>query len=144
MKVIGHTYPDPTNAQYQLQRQAWEFRERLWRMDAILTAAVRERSYSDFVDVIPKYPVYLINVSMMKQKNISKLGYGDGLYPQFLLIHWGTGTRTQPCAELHWLLWWPCSTTPAPGLCKVLLGGRETLGRYISLPHDFTSGDEAT
>ena len=52
---------DPTNAQYQLREAAREFQSdyKGWTRD--INGSVTERAIQILVDVIPKYPVYLIN-----------------------------------------------------------------------------------
>ncbi len=69
-----------------------------WTRD--INGSVTERAIQILVDVIPKYPVYLINGDDEAKEYQQIKAMGDGLYPQFFIDSLGTGTRTQPCAEL--------------------------------------------
>ena len=59
----------------------------------------------------------------------------------FLLIHWERERELSPALN-YWLSMMTRFTTPAPGLCKVRLGGREPWGGYFRYRMIYF-GDEA-
>ena len=70
-------------------------------------------------------------MAMMKQKEYQQIkAMGDGLYPQFFIDSLGTGTRTQPCAELLALYDDQVHDSRA-WFMQSSLGGREPWGGYF-------------
>ncbi|WP_420901466.1 phospholipase effector Tle1 domain-containing protein [Escherichia coli] len=132
---------DPTNAQYQLREAAREFQSdyKGWTRD--INGSVTERAIQILVDVIPKYPVYLINGDDEAKEYQQIKAMGDGLYPQFFIDSLGTGTRTQPCAELLALYDDQVHDSRA-WFMQSSLGGREPWGGYFRYRMIYC-GDEA-
>lgn len=115
---------DPTNAQYQLREAAREFQSdyKGWTRD--INGSVTERAIQILVDVIPKYPVYLINGDDEAKEYQQIKAMGDGLYPQFLLIHWERERELSPALN-YWLSMMTRVHDSRARFMQSSLGGRE-------------------
>jgi hypothetical protein len=122
---------EPANARYQLREGAREFEHdyRNWYRD-INGSSAWHKPIQIVLDVIPKYPVYLINGDDEKAEYQQMRDGGDYRYIRFFSNKLGAGIRTQPAAELlafyddqiHDSRVWFMQST---------LGGREPWGSYF-------------
>ncbi|POP46629.1 hypothetical protein CHU32_06800 [Superficieibacter electus] len=91
---------DPTNSKYQLREAAREFKSDYFGWFRDINGSFSERTTQIFLDVIPHYPVYLINSDDEAAEYQEMRKDGDYLYSQFFTDKLGSGIRTQPRAEL--------------------------------------------
>lgn len=121
---------DPTNAQYQLREAAREFQHdyKDWGRD--INGNWWDKTIQIALDVIPKHAVFLINGDDEKAEYQQMKADGDRRYPQLFIDKLGTGTRTQPRAELLALFDEQIHDSRA-WFMQSALAGREPWGGYF-------------
>ncbi|MGL5697788.1 MAG: T6SS phospholipase effector Tle1-like catalytic domain-containing protein [Kluyvera sp.] len=121
---------DPTNAQYQLREAAREFQSDYKEWGRDINGSYLEKTKQVVLDVIPKYAVFLINGDDEYAEYQEIKSDGDRLYSQLFIDELGTGTHTQPHAELLALYDEQVHDSRA-WFMQSALGGREPWGGYF-------------